>query len=233
VPVKIAIVHRDRPNDYVDSVRAAGAEPVVFDWTQRTALQAIEGGEVLLLTGGADVAPVLYGEEPHPTYQPAEDGRDAFEIEVIRLALERDVPLLAICRGMQILNVACGGTLWQDLPSERPSDVSHRVKDPRDAHAHRVHLANGSLLRAVLDPGRADGPAAIPVNSRHHQALKHVARGFVVTATAPDGVVEGVERPASRFCVGVQWHPENFLRTGEFIPLFGALAKAARGIPRG
>jgi putative glutamine amidotransferase len=224
--VRIAVVHRLRPNDYVESVRVTGGTPVVFDWTQTTPRQAVEGADALLLTGGADVAPSLYAEAPHPTYQPAEDGRDAFEIEAIRLALERDMPMLAICRGMQVLNVVCGGTLWQDLPSERPSETPHRVKEPRDARAHVVEIAGESRLKQLLAADAAGAPS-LPVNSRHHQALKHVAPGFVVTATAPDGVIEAVERPASRFCLGVQWHPENFWQSGEFLPLFAALAKAA------
>lgn len=225
MPVKIAVVHRLRPNDYTESVRAAGGDPIVFDWTMRTPLQAIQGADALLLTGGADVVPSLYSEVPHPTYQPAEGGRDEFELETIRLALERDMPVLAICRGMQILNVACGGTLWQDLPSQRPSETPHRVKEPRDARAHVVEIADGSLLKRVLAPDAAEAPT-MPVNSRHHQAVKHVAPGFVVTATAPDGVIEAFERPASRFCLGVQWHPENFWQSGEFLPLFAALARA-------
>jgi putative glutamine amidotransferase len=223
VPVRVVLVHKPGPNDYVESCRAAGVEPVVVHW-DGSAAAALDGASALLLSGGADINPQLYGEAPHPTYQRAEGGRDGFEVEVIRLALERDLPTLAICRGMQVLNVVCGGSLWQDLPSQRPSGVAHRVPSPRDDRTHVVELAPGSHVRTLLAPASPGAdPAVIDVNSRHHQAVKHTAPGFLVTATAPDGVVEAIERPASRFCVGVQWHPENFWRTGEFLPLFRAL----------
>ena len=227
VPVRIVLVHKPGPNDYVESFRAIGVEPVVVHWDGRPAA-ALDGASGLLLSGGADIDPHLYREAPHPAYQRAEDGRDAFEVELIRLALERDLPTLAICRGMQVLNVVCGGTLWQDLPSQRPSDVAHRVPFPRDDRTHVVDLAPGSHVRALLaQSASADDAATIAVNSRHHQAVRHTAPDLLVTATAPDGVIEAIERPPSRFCVGVQWHPENFWRSGEFLPLFRALVDHA------
>jgi putative glutamine amidotransferase len=227
VPGRVVLVHKPGPNDYVDSCRAVGIEPVVVHWDGPPAV-ALDGASGLLLSGGADLDPQLYGEAAHATYQRAEGGRDAFEVELIRLALERDLPLLAVCRGMQVLNVVCGGSLWQDLPSQRPSDVPHRVPSPRDDRTHVVELAAASRVRALLAPAGTGGAGAVGVNSRHHQAVKRTAPGFVVTATAPDGVVEAIERPGSRFCVGVQWHPENFWRTGEFRPLFEGFIEACR-----
>jgi putative glutamine amidotransferase len=227
VPVRIAVVHRRRPNDYVESVARASAEPVVVDWSAAPSLlDVLSDAQGLLLSGGADVNPALYGEPPHPAYQPAEPGRDWFETELIRLAIERDVPLLAICRGAQILNVVCGGTLWQDIPSEVPTSTPHQVNTPRDARAHVVEVAGGTRLAALLGQPVGDGPSTVDVNSRHHQAVKHVAPGFVVSARAPDGLIEGIERPESHFCLGVQWHPENFWRTGEFLALFRGFVEA-------
>lgn len=228
-PVRIAVIHAPRENDYVESIRAGGAEPVVVHWATAQVPHALDDVHGVLLTGGADVDPVLYGEQAHATYEPAGPHRDGFEIEAIRLTLERDLPLLAICRGAQVLNVACGGTLWQDIPSQIGTAVAHQVSSPRDARAHRVSVDESSRLAALVAQSplwHAD--ATLDVNSRHHQAVKHVAPGFVVTSTSTDGVIESIERPASRFCVGVQWHPENFWRTGEFDFLFRGFADACR-----
>jgi putative glutamine amidotransferase len=226
MPAHIATIHLPKPNDYVEAVRAAGAEPVLIDWRTADGAAALDGVHGVLLTGGADVDPRLYGESPHGTYEPADKGRDGFEIEIVRLALERDLPVLAICRGVQVLNVACGGTLWQDLPSQIGHDVAHQVTGPRHTPAHDVHVVEGSRLDSILSPRMSAAARRVPVNSRHHQAIKQVAPGFMVTAKADDGVIEAVERPDAAFCVGVQWHPENFWRTGEFLPLFRALAEA-------
>jgi putative glutamine amidotransferase len=224
VPV-IAVAKPTHPDDYLESVRRAGGEPRLVHagaplepsfWTE------VQG---LLLTGGRDVDPRLYGEEPHPTYQPGGD-RDPFELELLARALERDVPVLAICRGLQVLNVALGGTLVQHVPDQVPRALDHQVNTPPWRIAHEVFVEAGShLARALGLPGQH--AAAVAVNSRHHQAIKHVATGLATVATAPDGVIEAVERPASRFCVAVQWHPENFWRTGEFDALFRAFVTAA------
>jgi putative glutamine amidotransferase len=181
----------------------------------------------VMLTGGGDVDPVLYGEPAHASYEPAEAGRDAFEIALARTAVAADVPLLAICRGMQVLNVALGGTLVQDIPSEVPGALNHAIREPRFQIAHEVWVSRDSKLWAIM-ADKLDGESLL-VNSRHHQAVKQVATGFEVNATAPDGVIEGMERPESRFCIAVQWHPENFWRTGEFRPLFEHFLRAARG----
>ena len=226
--VRIAVVHAPRENDYVRAVQLAGAEPVVIDWSGGLRAGALDELGGVLLTGGADVDPMMYGEAPHPAYEPADRGRDAFETELIRQTLERDQPLLAICRGAQILNVVCGGTLWQDIPSQVGTRLAHQVARPRDALAHTIEITGDSRLHRILGPGAGGVDArSLGVNSRHHQAVRHLAPGFVVSARAPDGVIEAIERPSSRFCLGVQWHPENFWRTGEFARLFEAFLEAA------
>ena len=155
----------------------------------------------------------------------AEAGRDAFELELARRALDADLPMLAICRGIQVLNVARGGTLIQDIPQEIPTAGTHVLRDPPFAIAHDVWVAPGSLLARLLQDRLEDESCS--VNSRHHQAVKRLGDGLALAATAPDGIIEAVEAPASRFCLGVQWHPENFYRTGEFSALFEGFVHAS------
>lgn len=222
----IAIAQNRRMTDYVESVRRAGGEPV----------EVVPGGEEpehilarvdgLMLTGGGDVDPMLYGEAPHSTFQTAEAGRDAFEIALSRAAVASGIPFLAICRGMQVLNVAMGGTLIQDIPSQVPGALEHSVPEPRFHIAHEIWVAKGSTLSALLADHMEDGETC-HVNSRHHQSVKQAAKGFDVTATSPDGVIEAMEKPDAPFCIAVQWHPENFWRTGEFRELFQGLVRAA------
>jgi len=139
--------------------------------------------------------------------------------------MEKDVPLFAICRGVQVLNVARGGTLIQHIPEEVGTTVEHRIKEPRFAIAHDVWLTPDSLLERTMRE-RLEEADSCAVNSRHHQAPNELGEGLVATATAPDGVVEAVEDPGRRFVLGVQWHPENFWRTGEFRSLFEAFVQA-------
>lgn len=227
--MRIAVTTTGALADYLASVERVGATPmVVAAETHGDVRQWLREVEGIVLTGGADVDPSFYGERPHASYRGASPGKDAFEIEVVHRALEADVPVLAICRGAQVVNVACGGTLVQDIPSDLPRTVPHHVPEPKDGVAHEVTVAPGSRLHQIMG-GRGDAPLVLGVNTRHHQAVKHLAPGLTVTATAPDGVIEGIERPASRFCVAVQWHPENFLARGEFLPLFEALIRAASG----
>jgi putative glutamine amidotransferase len=214
--------------DYLKSLERAGAEPRVLRPDRDPLPDALEICDGLLLTGGSDVDPARYGDaDRHPTVD-VDPERDDYEIALARLAIERDLPLFAICRGVQVLNVAAGGTLVQDIPSSLPSAVVHRRPKPprvKRSPAHAVTVTPGTRLAALLDGAARDGHVA--VNSRHHQAIRQLAAGFVVSAAAPDGVVEAIERPAATFCVGVQWHPENYWRTGEFAELFEGLARAA------
>jgi putative glutamine amidotransferase len=222
----IAIAQNRRVSDYMESVRRAGGEPIEVVAGGETPEQILARVDGLMLTGGGDVDPRLYGETPHATFQAAETDRDAFEIALSRAAVAKGIPFLAICRGMQVLNVAMGGTLVQDIPSQMPGALGHAVPEPRFAIAHEVWVAKDSLLSELLKDHMEDGETC-HVNSRHHQAVKQAAAGFEVTATSPDGVIEAMEKPDAPYCVAVQWHPENFWRTGEFRELFQGLVRAA------
>jgi len=222
----IAIAQNRRMSDYVESIRRAGGEPVEVVPGAETPEQILARVGGLMLTGGGDVDPSLYGDPPHATFEAAETGRDQFEIALSRAAVAGGVPFLAICRGMQVLNVAMGGTLVQDIPSQITGALDHSIREPRHHIAHEVWISKGSKLSALLADHMEDGETC-HVNSRHHQAVKQVADGFVVTATSPDGVVEAMEMPDAPFCIAVQWHPENFWRTGEFRELFQGLVQAA------
>ena len=225
----IAIARCSKLPDYEESVRRAGGEPWVVESGINLAADVINRADGILLAGGGDVNPALFGEAPHPTFDAAESGRDDYEIELIRLATERDLPLMAICRGIQVLNVARGGTLVQDIPSELTGTLEHKLAVPPHAAvdlAHEVWIEKDSLL-SRLTGGTEKSSDTRDVNSRHHQSVKTLGEGLVTTATAPDGVVEAIEDPSRRFLLGVQWHPENFYRTGEFRELFEGLVGAA------
>ena len=208
--------------DYVESVRRAGGEPCVLQLNAAPSLKELDG---VLLTGGGDIDPAIYKEPRHPKTNDPDQARDSFELELARLALEDGLPILGVCRGLQVMNVAAGGTLIQDIPSEVNHPLGHQIDAPLFAMAHEVWVARGSALAKMMDE-ELDGGEVLQVNSRHHQAIKDTAPGFEVSATAPDGVIEAIERPTSRFCVAVQWHPENFWRTGEFRALFEEFVKA-------
>lgn len=222
----IAIAQNRRMADYLESVRRAGGEPIEIPVGSEPPEQVLARVGGLMLTGGGDVDPSLYGEAPHTTFQAAEPGRDQAEIDLVRAAVAAGVPVLAICRGMQVLNVALGGTLVQDIPSQVTGALSHSVPEPRHHVAHEVWVSKGSRLSTLLQEHMEDGETC-HVNSRHHQSVGTVAPGFEVTATSPDGVIEAIERPGDPFCVAVQWHPENFWRTGEFRELFEGFVAAA------
>lgn len=214
--------------DYRQSVLHVGGEVRVLEpgTDVGTALDGIDG---LLLTGGGDVNPALYGETAHQATEMAEPGRDDFEIALVKAARARQVPVFAICRGVQVMNVAAGGGLIQDIPSEVAGAVSHNLPCPPHqsyALAHEVWIDKDTLLARLMGDRLTNGDAC-EVNSRHHQAIRQLAPGFRASATAPDGIVEAIEDPAAPFCLGVQWHPENFWRTGEFRPLFEGFLEAA------
>ncbi|HKY23055.1 MAG TPA: gamma-glutamyl-gamma-aminobutyrate hydrolase family protein [Vicinamibacterales bacterium] len=219
----IGITPCNRLPDYVESVRRAGGEPRVLSMEQPPSLDGVDG---LLFTGGNDIDPAHYRESPHPLTQVVDPARDTFELELAKLALAHDTPMLAVCRGLQVVNVAAGGTLIQDIESEVNEALGHQVESPLHALAHEVWVARGSALSNVMREELVDGEV-LQVNSRHHQAIKQIGSGFAVSATAPDGIIEAVERPSSRFCIAVQWHPENFWRTGEFRSLFEEFVTAS------
>ena len=224
--VTIGVTRCSRLDDYLASVEKTGARARVLEVSEspRKVVGEIDG---LLLTGGGDIDPAFYGEARHPLTEDAEPGRDEFEIDIARRALASDLPMLAICRGVQVLNVAAGGTLVQDIPSAIASSQTHALKEPKNAECHAVAVTSGSRLARALGP-RLDAAGHCRVNSRHHQAVARPGYGLVVSATAADGVIEALEAPEHPFCVGVQWHPENFCQTGEFQPLFQQFVEAAR-----
>jgi putative glutamine amidotransferase len=221
---------------YVHALEQAGLVPLVvppLDQAEAVArvLEAVDG---LVLTGGEDVAPARFGATPHPATGPVHDARDVTEIALFLAACERRLPTLAICRGIQLANVALGGTLIQDIPSELGPDIEHDTGDDRKRRAHHIALVGDSRLRRVV------GAPSIDVNSMHHQALDVVAAGLIVTARAPDGTIEAVEaKDPEWWCVGVQWHPEELVDTAEpwDRALFAAFAQAcsenvsSRGVP--
>jgi putative glutamine amidotransferase len=214
--VRVAVTFANRPKDgpYEQALREVGIEPVPIwpdssiDWTSP---------EGLVLTGGTDINPVRYGQPPEPETQAPDEKRDDFEMMLLRRALFTvAIPVLAICRGMQLFNVFHGGTLTQHLPPNGP----HQLKQ-KDAVAHAVRVAEGTRLASILGTGEHE------VNSRHHQAVDRAGDGLVVSAVAPDGVIEAVERPNGCFAVAVQWHPEDriLLSAGDR-RLFEAFAEA-------
>ena len=189
--------------NYFDAVIAAGGLPVALPHRPELAAEYLDALDGLLVTGGAfDVDPALWGGgAPHPkvTLKP---GRTDFELAAVRQALARDMPVLGICGGQQLLAVAFGGTLIQHIPDEVEGALAHEQPNPRTEPGHEVEVCGGTLLASIV------GAKRLAVNSAHHQAVAIAGEGAVVNALAPDGVVEGVEHPGYRFALGVQWHPE-------------------------
>lgn len=212
---------------YVSAVESAGGAPLIVppgldDASQRAIFARIDG---LVLSGGGDIDPAYYGEAAHPALNAPSAQRDRLELSFARWATDEDKPLLAICRGIQVLNVALGGTLVQDIPTQVPDALPHNFDETRVARdfiAHEVTIEPGSRLCEVMGSERAG------VNSWHHQSVKQAAPGLAIVACAPDGVIEGVERPRSRFTIGIQWHPEwLYDRQPEMKRLFAALVRAS------
>jgi putative glutamine amidotransferase len=221
----IGITRCSSLDDYVASVEQSGGRARVLEVTE-SAKKVIGEVDGVLLTGGGDVDPAFYGEARHASVYDAEPGRDEFEIDLARRAMEANVPLLAICRGTQVLNVAAGGSLVQDIPATVTTGLRHSIPHPKNEVAHQVTVVAGSKLHQALGPA-VDAAHTCRVNSRHHQSVDRLGRTLSPTATAADGVVEAIEAPEADFCIGVQWHPENFWKTGEFRGLFDSLVASA------
>jgi putative glutamine amidotransferase len=224
----IGITSCSKLEDYRQAVLHAGGEVMILALPADVE-RALSAVDALLLTGGSDVAPERYGDVPRAHVTDIDPARDDFELALVGLARARQLPLLAICRGIQVMNVAYGGTLIQDIPSEMSGALPHKLDIPPHqpfSLAHEIWIEKDSLLSRVMRD-RLNDADVCEVNSRHHQAVKRVAAGLTVSATAPDGIIEAIEDPAARFGLGVQWHPENFWRTGEFRPLFEAFVAAA------
>jgi len=190
---------------YVTAVEEPGGTAVLLSpgHDRESVCRLVELAHGLVLTGGEDVAPELYGQEPHPELGSVNPLRDEIELAALEVALRRGIPVLAICRGMQMLNVALGGTLYQDIPSQLGGDILHEQEAPVSQRSHHAGVKPGSGLEAIF------GTRELFINSFHHQAVRDVAPSLEATVWAEDGIVEGVEGKEHGWMYGVQWHPER------------------------
>lgn len=210
---------------YVQAVLKAGGVPLLLPAVEDEAvtehhLQLIDG---LLVSGGPDIDPQLFGEQPIPALGAVVPVMDDYEMRLLRLALACDKPILGICRGEQVLNAAAGGTLFQDIYSSLSGLLKHRQDAPRPFRSHSISIMPGTKLADIL------GTTETLVNSFHHQAVATAAPGFIVSALAPDGIIEGIESTDHRFVLGVQWHPEGMWNAAvNYDQLFVAFIRAAK-----
>ncbi len=206
--------------NYAGAVDGAGGLAMLLPHEPERAEAYLDRLDGVIVTGGAfDIDPALFGaSERHATVK-TKDRRTQFELALTKGALARDLPVLGICGGQQLLAVALGGSLIQHIPDEVKDALVHEQKNPRDQTSHAVTVVDGTLLRRIV------GAASIEVNSTHHQAVKTAGPSLVVDAIAPDGVIEGIEDPKRRFCLGVQWHPEYRITAAD-AALFAAFVAA-------
>ena len=216
---------------YIRAIEELGGIPLVLPLLtdramRRRLLRQLDG---LLLTGsGPDLPPSLYGERQRYPFGIVSERRASFELDIVHLARQADVPLLGICGGMQTMNVACGGSLFQDISSQISKPLQHRQRTPATNLSHTVTITPGSLLRRIVRS------RSMRVNSSHHQSVNAIAPSLIASALAPDGIVEAIESPAHRFFLGIQWHPEFlFDRHPLHRRLFEAFLRAARATDRG
>ncbi|MCW5729437.1 MAG: gamma-glutamyl-gamma-aminobutyrate hydrolase family protein [Alphaproteobacteria bacterium] len=209
--------------NYAESVVAAGGLPVMLPHEPEQAARYLDRIDALVVTGGAfDVDPALFGAASRHHTVKLKSRRTEFELAITRGAIERDLPVLGICGGQQLLNVVLGGSLIQHIPDEVPGALAHEQPNPRTEPGHVVKVGAGTELHRIV------GRSELPVNSAHHQAVKDIGPGVAINAIAPDGVIEGIEVPGRRFCLGVQWHPEYAISEGDRL-IFEAFVRAARG----
>jgi putative glutamine amidotransferase len=208
------------PADYVRAVERAGARPLLVPPSEEGIEETLDALDALVFTGGSDIDPELYGEQPHPETFGVHPERDRAELALLNAALERDMPVLGICRGSQVLNVARGGDLHQHLP-ELVGHERHKHDPPGVFVDHDVRIEPDTQLARVVGH-------ELPVKSHHHQGFRRLGAGLVEAAHAEDGTVEAVEDPSRRFAVGVLWHPE----AGDSMKLFEALVHEARSYRR-
>lgn len=210
--------------EYGEALLRAGAVPFILVQTKDPAvikaqIAVIDG---LLLTGGGDIAPIFYGEEPYVQLGNVDADRDAYELALLQRAEELKKPVLGICRGIQVINVAYGGSVYQDLSQMEEGVLQHMQRASRDSISHSVEVVKGTHLAEIL------GESSM-VNSFHHQAIKKVAPGFRVNAFSPDGVIEGIERIQAYFMLGVQWHPEHLVQKySNMLGIFHAFIEKSR-----
>jgi len=208
--------------NYAEAIAAAGGLPVALPHDPALAEAYLDHIQALVVTGGAfDVDPALYGDGDRHATVTLKEGRTAAELALMRGAMAREMPVLGICGGQQLLAVALGGTLIQHIPDAIPNALPHEQPNPRHEAGHPVAITAGTLLHRIV------GTAEMRVNSSHHQAVRDAGARAIVNAVAPDGVIEGVEDPSQRFCLGVQWHPEFLIDAGDR-RIFDALIAACR-----
>ncbi len=208
--------------NYADAIVAAGGLPIALPHDATLAEPYLDLIDALVVTGGAfDVDPSLYGEGTRHATVTLKQDRTAAELALTNGALQRNMPVLGICGGQQLLAVALGGTLIQHIPDTIPNALPHEQPNPRHEPGHAIAVTPNTLLHRIV------GTVEMRVNSAHHQAVRHPGPRAIVDATAPDGVIEGIEDPAYRFCLGVQWHPEFLIDPGDR-RIFDALMGACR-----
>jgi len=217
---------------YVTAIERAGGVPIILPSISPDNVREIVGiVDGVLLSGGVDIDPHLYGEKPIHKMGKIDPDRDLFEIELTKEVLRRELPLLAICRGIQVLNVAAGGTLYQDIESQVKGSIKHKWHTPSGLDAppsyptHIVKIKAGSMLHKIF------GKQELRVNSFHHQAVKDVGKKFIATAWAEDEVIEAIEYTGSSFILGVQWHPE-WMMNSEMMKIFEEFVKRAAELAR-
>lgn len=209
---------------YVKAVIEAGGVPVLLagggdSAGTRQQLELLDG---LLLTGGMDHNPKLYGQRKHPKTKMLPSVRQEYELEIARLAMKTDLPIMGICLGCQTLNIINGGTLIQDVPSLVETKILHPQKEDRDVETHEIHVDKNSRLFQIF------GKEKVKANSFHHQALGKIGKGFKVVGQAPDSIVEAIEFQNKRFILGIQWHPEALIKYETHLKLFKALVNEAK-----
>lgn len=227
-----AVPDKDTDPEYCNAIINAGGEVLILRPNNKESFNLLPSLEGLMLTGGPDVHPKQYGEEVKYRSVHVDEERDEFEVKIIKYCLDNNIPVLGICRGIQILNVACGGTLYQDLRS----DIAGHLEDAHGCYngckdkiekrrlRHKINItSSSSRLKDIMDS------SSFLVNTRHHQAVKDVAGGFDVVASSSDGVIEAIENQKFTWVVGVQWHPESKEVHEQFQPLFNAFVAAAKG----
>ncbi len=193
--------------DYVSAITLCGGIPLILPPTEEDDLKPLVARlDALVISGGDfDLDPKLYGESPHPELGNTKPLRTNYELQLLKTALEHDLPVLGICGGLQLLNVVMGGSLYQHLPAEHDTNITHEQKGKEKAAAHAISIAQKSILHNALNT------AGIMVNSTHHQAIKKLGEGLKAVAHSPDGIIEAAESPTHRFVLGVQWHPEALI----------------------
>ncbi len=215
---------------YTQAILKAGGIPIVLPiHSSRRAIQkALESLNGILVTGGNfDIHPTIYGEEPLEGLGQVKEERTQFELELISQSLERDLPLLGVCGGEQAINVALGGSLYQDIATQVPSAIEHEQRTPKDQKGHQIKLHQGTKLEQIV------GCETLGVNTTHHQAVKKLGRGLIANASSEDGIIEGIESNNHSFVLGVQWHPEFLIDNDSAqLRIFSTFAAVSREKPR-